>query len=395
MKFYREKFKEIRIRKKFQIKELAEKMELNRSTLWLWEKGKIQPSEKKIKALAKILDISLDIISDMQPEIPVSETETGKYKKVISSWISLTDTDLRNRAKNQEKYLNILINQLKESNQAISVFRALINFSDAMLYVKDVNQKYIAASKTFLKLLSLPEERSLIGKTDSDIFPKHEAKENLEEDERIMSTGKAVRNKESLIPGSRKKKWGIISKIPTFDSEGKITGIIGSFMDITGRKNAELLIEQFKKGLEIMDEAIWIAKNARERTEGGVAFDHFLYAVDDKLRKALLIENSNLSLEELWNYGNFLVVGNDERKKMKLDELIQNKETEVRFKLEIPSSQKIIYVKNKIYYDPSSELFVGVITEDTESKRVEKIVKILRKRRIDEEIINEVVQNRG
>ena len=90
-----------------------------------------------------------------------------------------------------------------------------------------------------------------------------------------------------------------------------------------------------------------------------------------------------------------MVVGNDERKKMKLDELIQNKETEVRFKLEIPSSQKIIYVKNKIYYDPSSELFVGVITEDTESKRVEKIVKILRKRRIDEEIINEVVQNRG
>ena len=66
-----------------------------------------------------------------------------------------------------------------------------------------------------------------------------EAKENHDQDYNILLTGKSIIKQENYIPGSRKKKWGLINKTPIFDITGKITGIMSSFIDITDRKLAE------------------------------------------------------------------------------------------------------------------------------------------------------------
>jgi PAS domain S-box-containing protein len=392
MLFYNEKFKKIRKLKKFRTQELVAEIGISRSTLWLWENGKVVPSEKKIKKLAKTLDISLDMISDIKPEIEKSDTEFGKYKEVILSWISSSERDLHLREEKNDKYFEHLRKQLKEANQAISLARTLINFSDAMLYIKDISQGYIAASKTFLNLIGLPEEKDIIGKDDFSIFPKHEAKSNLREDEVIMRTGRALRNEERLIPGSRKKKWGIMSKIPTFDSDGRITGLIGSFIDITERKQNEMLIEQVKKALSIMDEAIWVGERAREKNNGRITIDNFLYSLDDKLRKALMIEDKNLTSKELWNYADSLIVDEDKEKKIKLKDLIQEKETEIHLKLQLPDNGRTIYVKVRTYYHSDSGIFVWIATEDTETKKIESIRANLKKIGMDAELIEKVLE---
>ena len=41
------------------------------------------------------------------------------------------------------------------------------------------------------------------------------------------------------IPGTRKKGWGLISKIPILDLKGNIAGIVGTIVNITERKIAE------------------------------------------------------------------------------------------------------------------------------------------------------------
>jgi PAS domain S-box-containing protein len=78
-----------------------------------------------------------------------------------------------------------------------------------------------------------------MGKRDSDLLPQNEAIINAEMDKQVIADGKSILNRECFIPGSRKTKWGIMSKIPIFDQEGKIEGLVGFFIDITSRKKLE------------------------------------------------------------------------------------------------------------------------------------------------------------
>ena len=79
----------------------------------------------------------------------------------------------------------------------------------------------------------------MLGKTDYDFFPQSEAKINNEMDKEVIACGKSIIDKECYIPGNRKAKWGIMSKIPILDSEDRIEGVVGHFVDITARRKAE------------------------------------------------------------------------------------------------------------------------------------------------------------
>ena len=73
MKFYAEKFSEIIEKRSVNLSKLAKDAELARSSLWLWKTGKIVPSEKRVRKIARALNISVNQISDLKPEIPVSD----------------------------------------------------------------------------------------------------------------------------------------------------------------------------------------------------------------------------------------------------------------------------------------------------------------------------------
>ncbi len=392
MTFYYEKFRELRKSKKIKISYLIERLDITRSTLWFWENGKVAPSEKKIRALANLISTDISIISDLKAEYEKSPDELSKHKELISSWITSTDCELKAKEDKNYTCLAYLKNQVKESFQAISLLKHLLNSSEAMIYIKDVNNRFIAASKNFLNEHNVQDEKNIQGKDDFFIFNKSEGKFNQEEDEFIIKNGKGILNKEGIIPGTRKKRWGIISKKPIFDYSGKIAGIIASMVDITDRKKNETLIDGFKNALGMIDEAIWIGKNPRVKEDGRIAIDKFLYSIDNKLRKALLIDNKNLSTEELWNYADSLIVEEDKIKKIKWNELFTQNKTEIRLKLE-PNKNKAIYVKIRIYYDSETEIFVFLATEDSDRIAIESIKNNLLKLGVEKHIIKEAVDN--
>ena len=91
----------------------------------------------------------------------------------------------------------------------------------------------------FLKNLSLNKDFNVNGKTDNDFFTASEAKQITEQDHIVISTGRPITNIDAYIPGSRKKKFGLLSKFPIFDSYRKIAGIIVVINDITDRKKID------------------------------------------------------------------------------------------------------------------------------------------------------------
>lgn len=386
MKFYNDKFRAIREQKKVKLTELAEKMQLNRNTLWLWESGSTQPPEKTVKFVAKLLNISVDEISDLKPDAPISESlDASHIGSMLSSVASVNVHDQENI---QSYFLNKLHDQFKELNSIVSLVSTFLNSIPLICYAKDVFGKYTIVNEAFLENVSLGKNFKAVGKSDSDFFSGKEAKENKLEDERIILTGEAIIDREDFIPGSRKNKWGLISKIPIFDGAKNIVGMVGYFIDITQRKKAENKVKAFVNALNMMDESIWIAREAREKPEGGILFDNFLYSVHSGLMKKIFQGKSTPTIKEMYELSQSMILGYEHKEQYTVEMLKKSRFLEMRLNIK-GLDEKTYSIKNKIYYDSEHELFVTLTSEDSEKQVIEKIVQNLRKSGIDEKTIKE------
>ncbi|MCP4176283.1 MAG: PAS domain S-box protein [bacterium] len=261
MEFYWNKIKTIRVEKKLSSVEIARAVGISRSTLWLWEKGTHLPSEKKIRALAKALGSSVKNISNLEEEKPQT---TENFSSHVDSWSSLRDK----KGKWQTKSVRMLSQCVDDVAETIFrssiIIDALMNSMETMFYIKDINLKYIAANATFKSNVSYNLDQELLGSDDYRFFLLLEAKDNESEDDDVLIKGKEI-NREGFIPGSRKKKWGIISKKPIYDSKENIAGVAGFFTDITNRKIDECRRELLETGINSVSDGVVIFESSGKK----------------------------------------------------------------------------------------------------------------------------------
>jgi len=119
MKFYHDKLKQIRKQKKIKVYELANKIDVNRNTLWLWEANRYQPSEKMVRGLAEALDIPVTQISDLETEIPLSDVVKPSHVSALLYSFSCANMSARKRY--QKHHLKIIETQFDELNQIATV----------------------------------------------------------------------------------------------------------------------------------------------------------------------------------------------------------------------------------------------------------------------------------
>ena len=256
MNFYFCKFKEIRKEKKISLVTVSKKIGVDRGTLWSWEKGRTKPNENKTRELADILNVPVTKFSDLEIEYPVSD---GRISELANSWQIFSEKDNINQESIQNMFLNNLSDLFKKFNQTSIVIKAIMSSMNFMFYVKDINLKYITANKTFIRNTSSSiTEEQILGCRDSNFFSLNEAKNNDNQDKQIILTGKPLIDTEGIIPGTRKKKWGLISKYPILDSKGKVGGITAIFIDITERKRNEEIREMLELSLSSVSDAYCI-----------------------------------------------------------------------------------------------------------------------------------------
>ncbi len=252
MKFYCRQFRNIRIKKRWTINALAEKCNITRQTLSLWEKGKITPSEGRVLQLAKLLNINPSDISDLEPPAPISNKD---LTPLVSTAISCMNQN--NIQTQQNNFMQQLSEHFNEYSQLSILMRSLLDTMQSLFYVKDINLNYLIANKAFIENLGLNENYSTLGKNDYDFFPKREANKNNAEDEQILRTGKEIVNDERYIIGSKKQKYGLCSKYPIYDN-GKVIGVLCHITDITEQKKAEFFQSLVNKTINQLDVSLGI-----------------------------------------------------------------------------------------------------------------------------------------
>ena len=234
MKFFNDEFKKRRKELRYTATDFCKVMGIARTTLWEWESKKRVPSEVIIRKLAKILKIDVALISNLKEELKVINADFSEPRHAIGS---LFNNSFEHR-ENQFEHIIDEIKKLKdELDQSSVIIKALLTTMHTMFYIKDVNLKYVIANSNFLLNLSLPENFISKGHDDKTFFPAKEAKDNTAQDKEVLYSKKPVITQEGYIPGTRKKKLGLISKIPIIDSQNNAVGIVGTFLDVTERKN--------------------------------------------------------------------------------------------------------------------------------------------------------------
>jgi PAS domain S-box-containing protein len=255
MKFYWNKVKEIRTRKKLSIISVAKDIGVSRGTLWYWELGIRIPREKNIRKLASALRISVGEISDLEENIEKTSETLTEYS---DSWEAFTFPATEWENEKIQLLSQGVDSLIKTLRRAFVITNALMNSTNFMFYIKDTEQKYITANAAFLNHFGLSSSHKIIGLTDDSFFPGMDAKKNSEEDGRVLLNGKVI-VRESHTPGTRNKKWSLVTKKAILDSHGKLGGLIGCFVDITDRKKSEEIRELLEINVKYMDCGLAIA----------------------------------------------------------------------------------------------------------------------------------------
>ncbi|MCP4177691.1 MAG: PAS domain-containing protein [bacterium] len=256
MIFKKDTFRQIRQKNRWSLASLAKESGISRRSLILWESGERIPTEKSIRNLAAFLNIQVDSISDLPPAQKISEKDISKSANII---FELSQKTTQDSSYKEIIHHAAILNSKME--QAAIIIRGFLTSLHSIFYIKDVNLKYIVVNDSFLKYLSLSSSYNITGKTDNDFFTLKEAKLNHEQDKTVLQTGIEVKELEQYIPGSRKKKWGVISKLTIKDNENKIIGILGVFLDITEKKEIEKIRELLEIHIGAMSASVSISRS--------------------------------------------------------------------------------------------------------------------------------------
>ncbi|MGB8687459.1 MAG: PAS domain-containing protein [Microcoleus sp.] len=129
------------------------------------------------------------------------------------------------------------------------LLQAILDYSTAVIYIKDAEGKYLLVNRYFETLFHITKEQ-IAGKTDFDIFPKQKAETLRDNDLKVLLDDSPL-SIEEVVPQDDGEHTYISLKFPLYNSEGIAYAVGTISTDVSDRKLAELALEKAKAKLEI------------------------------------------------------------------------------------------------------------------------------------------------
>ena len=122
------------------------------------------------------------------------------------------------------------------------LLQLVLNNIPSYVFWKDRNSTYLGCNLKFAKSAGLDSPIEIIGKTDYDLpWSKEESDFFRKIDKEVMDSRiPQVNFEEPQTINDGSTKWLRTSKIPLFDENDNVIGILGTYEDITERKQMEL-----------------------------------------------------------------------------------------------------------------------------------------------------------
>jgi sigma-B regulation protein RsbU (phosphoserine phosphatase) len=153
------------------------------------------------------------------------------------------------------------ITERRQTELALAKERSLLttimeNLPDH-IYFKDLDSRFIAASRACAEWQGFKNPADIIGKSDRDLFSKEHAEAALADEREIIRTGKPIVDyEEKETWPDREDTWVSTTKMPLRDAEGHIIGTFGISRDITEKKRAAEKLARLAEELRAKNESL-------------------------------------------------------------------------------------------------------------------------------------------
>ncbi len=184
-------------------------------------------------------------LREKEKNIPFIIFTKVQESEVLLRALKLDVNDYILKGRDSEADLENLVNAIEEVEQKYSekvseneLFQDLLERIPDTIYFKDEDARFIRVSKSKAEELGA-EEDEIIGKTDLDFYPKETAEEMYEDDMEVIEEEKPIIGREEKVPSPDEEWWASTTKVPRYDEEGNVIGMLGITRDITEKKKAE------------------------------------------------------------------------------------------------------------------------------------------------------------
>ncbi len=113
----------------------------------------------------------------------------------------------------------------------------VMDFGPAVVYVTDLDGRFIAVNAKFASLFDLPQDK-IVGRPREDFMPREIASQHRENDLKVIEGGEALTFGEDNEERAGMRHY-MTNKVPLKDDAGKIVGVVGISLDVTERKRIE------------------------------------------------------------------------------------------------------------------------------------------------------------
>ena len=138
--------------------------------------------------------------------------------------------------------------QLAEANQMLQMVMDTI---PVRIFWKNKDSVCLGCNRLFAEDAGLKSPEEIVGKTDYDLGWREQAELYRKDDMEVMRSGKSkLGYEEPQTTPDGKRLWLRTSKIPLRDINNCIIGILGTYEDITTRKQAEEALRQSEAALD-------------------------------------------------------------------------------------------------------------------------------------------------
>jgi PAS domain S-box-containing protein len=166
-------------------------------------------------------------------------------------WIAWTNKPVRDK---NGRIVEVLcvgndITELKRARDELfnsrQMLQSVLDNIPQRVFWKDRDSVYLGCNKSLALDAGYKDPGELVGKTDYDHASAATADLYRADDLEVMETGRAKLNyEESQIRPDGSQAWLITSKVPMFDQDGLVIGVLGTYSDITERKRAEIALRE-------------------------------------------------------------------------------------------------------------------------------------------------------
>ncbi len=133
----------------------------------------------------------------------------------------------------------------REVNEARKMLQLILDTIPVRVFWKDANLNYLGCNTLFAKDAGLDSPDDIIGKSDFEMPWKEQAELYRADDNSVIESGEEKINfEEPLTTPDGGKLWLRTSKVPLSNYSGETIGVMGTYDDITQKKQAEEKIKE-------------------------------------------------------------------------------------------------------------------------------------------------------